>query len=203
MAFSPRPLLVLRTAGPAAPARGGHRPPSQPSCGPERTPRAPGPRWLPGTLSNAAGFAGARARPGGSLTGPSPLEGDVGQQVVARDDPQQLQHLPEVGLVAAALPLQRQQEVPAAADHPPLVVVDHVHEEEGEHSHVAVGQVGAHDVEHAVQAVQPVLPVAPLLRPGLCSAPFEGGHLPPLPARAEPGLLRPPQPWKTERASRI
>ena len=67
-----------------------------------------------------------------ALTSPSPLEGDVRQQVVARDDPQQLQHLPEVGLITAALPLQRQQEVPATADHAPLIVIYDVHEEEGE-----------------------------------------------------------------------
>lgn len=110
-------------------------------------------------------------------TRPPPLQRDVGQQVMAGDDPQQLQHLPEIGFVAPALPLQSQQKVSPAPDHAPLVIVDNIHKEEGEDPDVPVGQVGSYDIEHAVQAVEAVLPVGLLLRPGLLAAPLQGGHL--------------------------
>lgn len=125
------------------------------------------------------------APPPAGLTGLPLAEGDVGQQVVAGDDAQELQDVAEVGLVAAALPLQRQQEVPPAADAPALVLIDHIHEEEGQNADVSVGQVGADNGEHLVKRVQAVGAVRRLLRPRLTAAAAAGhGPLGPPPSRA-------------------
>jgi hypothetical protein len=67
------------------------------------------------------------------------------------DDAKQLQDVSEVGLITSPLALQSQQEVPATPDATALILVNDIHEQEREHSHVAVRELGSHYVEHAVQ----------------------------------------------------
>ena len=91
---------------------------------------------------------------------------------MASDDAQQLQHLAEVTLITTALALQRQQEVTSISDEATLVVINDVNKEKGKNAHVSVCQVGAHDVKHAVQAVQPVLLLTVLFGPRLACPPL-------------------------------
>lgn len=80
----------------------------------------------------------------------------------------------EVGLVAATLPLQRQQEVPPVPDAASLIFIDHVDEQEGQNPDVAVRQLGADDVEHVVEGVEAVGAVRCLLGPRLAAASGRG-----------------------------
>lgn len=86
-----------------------------------------------------------------TLTCLSLAQCDVRQKVVSGDDAQQLQNVPEVGLVTAPLSLQSQQEVTPVPYSAALELVNDVHGQEGEDAHVAVCEVSADDVEHAVQ----------------------------------------------------
>lgn len=112
--------------------------------------------------------------------------------------------MPEVGLVAAALPLQGQQEVPPAPDAAALVLVDDVDEQERQHPDVPLRQLGPDDVEHAVQGVQAVGVVHLLLGPRFEAAVSPGRvrvaargrnvpvrHIPAGPGRCRPGAARP------------
>lgn len=80
----------------------------------------------------------------------------------------------EVRLVAPALTLQREQEIPSAPDAAALVLVDDVDEQEGQHPDVPVRQLGSNDVEHAMEGVKAVGVVRRLLGPGLEAPVFSG-----------------------------
>lgn len=71
----------------------------------------------------------------------------------------------EVGLIAATLPLQSQQEVSPTPDPAPLVLIDHIHEQEGQYSDISVRELSPDDIEHAVERVQAVGVVHSLLGP--------------------------------------
>lgn len=102
---------------------------------------------------------------------------------MAGDDAEELENVSEVGLVAAALALKGQQEVLPAADPTALVLVDHVHEEEGEDADVSMRQMGPDDGEHLVEGVEAVGVVRCFLRPGREAAISSGpGPVHPSPA---------------------
>lgn len=92
---------------------------------------------------------------------------DVRQQVMASDDAEQLKNMPEVCLITSPLTLQREQEIPAASYPSSLVLVNNVHKKEGQHTHITVRQLCAHNIKHAVKGVKPIRVVHSLLRPRL------------------------------------